>query len=93
MVPDILAQGSLLDNLHSWPTGGSVNGPDPAWSSALANIAMMLYETTGDERIVEEMYPGIRQWVEFYLTWRLFQMLCDMLSGMKYVENGVWYCI
>jgi alpha-L-rhamnosidase len=41
---------------------------DPAWGTAFPLIAWYLYQQTGDRRVLEENYDGIKKYVEFLRT-------------------------
>ena len=56
------ADGSITDTV---PFGGYGSRPaDPAWGTAFPLITWYVYQQTGDRRIVEENYDGIKKYLE-----------------------------
>jgi alpha-L-rhamnosidase len=57
------ADGTLMDTV---PFGGYGARPaDPAWGTAFPLITWYVYQQTGDRRIVEENYDGLKKYEEF----------------------------
>ncbi len=55
--------GTITDTV---PYGGYGSRPaDPAWGTAFPLITWYLYQQTGDRRIVEENYDGLKKYEEF----------------------------
>ena len=48
------------------PTGGwGASGGGPAWDMAIAVVPWTLYRYRGDTRILEEMYPALRRYIDW----------------------------
>ena len=51
---------------HTAPFGGGGGGP--AWGSAYVIMPWLYYSYYGDQTILEQHYPGMKQWVEYLGT-------------------------
>jgi alpha-L-rhamnosidase len=51
---------------HTAPFGGGGGGP--AWGSAYVIMPWLYYSYYGDERVLTQHYPGMKQWIEYLTT-------------------------
>lgn len=57
------------------------------WSDAIAIVPWVLYERTGDRRVLEENYPSMVRWIEYQRMTAEHEMPASLLTAESTVES------